>query len=182
MSTRMLAIVVEGRSDAEIIRAILGKEVAKHVRFFTGQGKTSLASVGRNILVDEGGPILVVMDSDTTNQRMADENKGMMRLALSRFAAPEDYDAFQFVPCIEVVFFEAPEALRIFLKRDIPKETLRDGLLIPKVKLAALQGDENATITKGQIDANVGELLATGKQATAFRETVQRLLTQHAEV
>jgi hypothetical protein len=178
MTESTLTIVVEGESDADYLRAILGKDLAKHVRFFVGRGKISLASLGRNILVHEGGPLLVVMDADTTNQRMADEQKGMARLALSRFASAEDFDVFQFVPTIEVIFFEAPEALNRFLKREVPDSTLRQGLLVPKVTLAALR-DTEAT-DNGRIDAHVGELLATGKQALAFREIVQRLLAQHA--
>jgi hypothetical protein len=179
MNEPALTIVVEGSSDVELARAILGPELAKQVRFFTGRGKISLASLGRNILVHEGGPILVVMDADTTNQQMADEQKGMVRLALSRFAADGDYDVFQFVPTIEVVFFEAPEALRL-LNRAVPDSTLRQGLLIPKVTLTAIQG-EDQSITAGPIGARAGEALAAGKQASSFRKAVQRLLTQHAE-
>ncbi len=63
-----LTLVVEGPSDAEFVRAVLGKELTKQTRFFIGRGKMSLASLGRNILVDQGGPVLVVMDADTTNQ------------------------------------------------------------------------------------------------------------------
>jgi hypothetical protein len=178
MNEPVLTIVVEGHSDVELVRALLGEELATRVRFFVGQGKLSLASLARNILVDDGGPVLVVMDADTTNQQKADEEKGMVRLALSRVASPSDYGVFLFTPAIEVVLFEAPEALRELLHRDTTAATLRDGLLIPKATLKTLRGD--ATAMNGRISPHVGELLAASKQAGAFREAVQRLMEQHA--
>ena len=182
MTGTSLTIVVEGQSDVDLIRTILGKELSSQVRFFAGQGKMSLASLGRNILVHEGGPILVVKDADTTNQQLIDEQRGFTRLALSRVATPGDFDVFLFVPTIEIVYFEAPAALRHLLGRDIPPETLREGAVLPKATLAALPRGKAAGPLNGKhIDSDLGELLATGKQATAFKEAVQRLLVQHAE-
>lgn len=178
MNEPALTIVVEGHSDVELVRALLGKELADSVRFFVGQGKLSLTSLARNILVDDGGPVFVVMDADTTNQQKADEQKGMVRLALSQVATPSDYSVFLFTPAIEAVFFEAPEALRGLLNRDVPSTTLRDGLLIPKATLTTLLG-ENAAMN-GHINPHISELLAISKQASAFREAVLRLMKQHA--
>src|SRR5437762_12025506 len=81
-----LSVVVEGPNDAHIIRAVLEKDLAGKLRFFAAGGRVSLATVGRNILVHEGGQVLLVMDSDTRNQRLVDELQSMAFTATSGVA------------------------------------------------------------------------------------------------
>jgi hypothetical protein len=182
MTEPVLKMVVEGPSDAGLIRAILGRELAEQVRFFIAQGRISTTSLGRNILVHEGGPLLVVQDADTTNPQLVDEQRGFVRLALSRFGADGSFDAFFFVPEIEVVFFEAPLALRDCLHRDVSPDILHEGLARPKATLNALRNGKGTKTNDAFTppDSHVGELLGAGKQASAFKETVQHLLIQHA--
>jgi hypothetical protein len=179
MSEPELTIVVEAKSDADLLRLLLGKELASRTRFFAGQGKISLASLARNIFVHEGGPVLVVRDADTTNPQLVEEQKGFTRLALARVASPEDYDVFYFVPEIEVVFFESHAALHKLIGHDASAETLREGVLLPKPTLTTLLGGTPPPYAK--FEPTLGELLAAGKQASAFKASVLRFLTQHAE-
>ena len=79
-----LYIVVEEPADAHIIRGILGKELAGKLRFFAASGRLSLATVGRNILVHEGGPVLLVMDADTRNQQLVERLYASPRTTVER--------------------------------------------------------------------------------------------------
>lgn len=65
-----LKVIVEGLTDAKILRAILGEALSKKVQIFAGQGRASLATVGRNILFHEGGPVLLVRDSETLDPNL----------------------------------------------------------------------------------------------------------------
>src|SRR5262245_6494788 len=118
---RGLKIIVEGATDAQIIRAILGKTLSNKVRIFAGQGRASLATVGRNVLFHEGGPVLLVMDSATLDPQLTAELQSMTRVAMTgaltsgiplsvrTVAEPQRFRVFTFVPEIEAVFFEAPQ-------------------------------------------------------------------------
>src|SRR5262249_14600524 len=136
-----LYIVVEGQTDADLIRSILGKDLAGKLRFFAASGRVSLATVGRNILVHEGGPVLLVMDADTTNPHLVNELQSMAFLATSGVAPPDlarlrDWvKVFAFVPEIEVIFFEAPRSLEVIVGKKVPEEKVQEGLLAPKATL-----------------------------------------------
>src|SRR5438445_6796369 len=111
-----LKIIVEGITDAKIIRAILGEALSKKVRIFAGKGRASLATVGRNVLFHEGGPVLLVMDSDTLDPQLTAELQSMNRVAMSgaitsgvqlpvpTAAESPQFRVFTFVPEIEAVF------------------------------------------------------------------------------
>jgi hypothetical protein len=147
---RTLKIIVESVTDAQIIRAILGKSLSKQVRIFAGQGRASLATVGRNVLFHEGGPVLLVMDSHTLDPQLTAELQSMTRVALSGgitssihlpvppTAEPPQSRVFTFVPEIEAVFFEAPEVLQHTLGKSPSPEKMKDGRLVPKQTLTEL--------------------------------------------
>lgn len=73
MPAEKLIIVTEGKTDVLIIRALLNKELTAGMRFFAGQGRESLVTLGRNLLVHEGGPVLLVMDFSTAELQFKDE-------------------------------------------------------------------------------------------------------------
>lgn len=59
-----IAIVVEGQRDAAILRQLVDQESGVVPRFFAAQGKMSVTSLARNILVHEPSKVLVVLDAD----------------------------------------------------------------------------------------------------------------------
>ncbi len=134
-----LTIVVEGRSDAILLRRLLSKHEAIPLRFYAAQGRESLATLGRNILVHEGAPVLVVMDADTLDPRRAVEDCRMVEILLRRFSAEDQSAAFAFVPELEVVFFEAPSVLvRRFGPEIVSQSTIERGRLQPKATLRGI--------------------------------------------
>jgi hypothetical protein len=135
---RKVSIVVEGRTDAQLLRKILLKEELADIRFFAAQGRISLSTVARNIVVHEGCPVFVVMDADTLDEAAAEEAR-LDTLATIRYVAGTiSIDAFAFVPEIEVVFFESPGVLERTLGGRIKEIDLRIGLAEPKRRLEAL--------------------------------------------
>jgi hypothetical protein len=179
-----LYVVVESRSDADLIRAILGNEIASRIRFFAAGGRASLATVGRNILVHEGGPILLVMDSETRSEQLVDEQKSMVFLAMSGVAPPnlaglrEWVKVFAFVPEIEVIFFEAATVLELLLGKKVPEEKLQEGMLVPKATLTGLLADAKTSHQAliASITPDVASVVTTGRQARALKTTIESML------
>jgi hypothetical protein len=180
MTRPTLQVVVEGKTDALILRAILRKEVTERLRFFAGQGQLSLATLGRNLLVHEGGPVLIVMNSDTLNQQLADELQSMTRLAVSGVAQGGSCQVLTFVPTIEVISFEAPQALARLLGKAVSAEKVKEGLLVPKETLMELLGDEKPKVDYlafvQSIDTQSARILASGKQARELEQTIESML------
>lgn len=178
MSSR-ITIVVEGQSDAILLRKLLPDTLARVSRFFAGGGRAALATVARNVLTDEGGPLLIVMDADTLDHSQADLNGSMVRATLRRFSAAEGIDVFAFVPEQEIVFFEAPFVLqRRFGKDRVPQHLLDRGFLAPKETLGMLlRGYENKReVWFRQLTEEDEIELRSGTQAAQFVTSVQTLL------
>lgn len=169
-----LCIVVEGRSDVAILRALLPGPMARRFQFFAGQGRIGLPTLGRNILVHEGNPVLLVMDAGTFSQSAADEARGMARAALRQFSDEDHSDAFAFVPEIEVIFFEAAP---ILTRRGIDPSRLERGLDRPKLILGEELKKAGQTL-EGFVEGLAEEDLADlrgGPQAGRFLQVVERL-------
>jgi hypothetical protein len=191
MSTQAsLSVVVEGPADARIIRAVLGKELSAALRFFATGGRASLATIGRNILVHEGDPVLLVMNSYTRNQHLVEELQSMAFVATSGMAPSGParsggwVKVFSFVPEIEVLFFEAPQSLELILGKKVPEEKIEEGLLAPEAVLLKVFGNGQInyeTLATG-MSPEVASLLAGGKQAQALRATIESMLSPAAAV
>jgi hypothetical protein len=185
-----LYVVVEGPMDAHLIRAILGKDLTEKLRFFAAGGGVSLATLARNILVHEGGPVLLVMDSNTRNQHLVDEQKSMAFIATSGVAPPtlprlnEWVKVFAFVPEIEVMFFEAPQSLEVILGKKVPEEKIQEGLLAPKATLVKLldEGKVNYQKLVTNMAPQVASILAPGSQAQALKATVESMMAPAVKV
>ncbi len=185
-----LKIIVEGNTDAQIIRAILGEVLAKKVKIFAGQGRASLASVGRNILVHEGGPVLLVMDSDTLDLRLAAELESMTKVAMSgaltsgaqypvpTSAGTPEFRVFTFIPEIEAAFFEAPEALHRMLGKSSSEEKVRDGCRLPKHTLSELLSDGDGGRKYVTFFSNIDPGIASGAQAKELKKMVELMLSR----
>jgi hypothetical protein len=173
-----LSIVVRARSDAILLRRLLSKRESIPLQFYAAEGVISLATVGRNILVHEGAPVLVVMDAETYNPRKAKEECGLVEMLLRRFSAEEDSAAFAFVPELEIVFFEAPSVLvRSFGPEIVSPSTLERGQYQPKTTLRGiLQG---AGISRESYFKQLGvediDELRRGNQLSRLIEVVEGL-------
>jgi hypothetical protein len=174
-----LTIVVEGRSDAILLRRLLSEQKAIPLRFYAAQGRMSLASLGRNILVHEGAPVLVVMDGDTLNPRNADEACRLVEVLLRRFSAEDQSAAFAFVPESEVVFFEEPSVLvRRFGPEVVSQSMIERGRLQPRAVLGGIL--KGAGLTREayfkELSGEEIDGLRRGEQASRLIDVVEGLM------
>ena len=169
-------VVTEGKTDALIIRTLLNKDLKTGMRFFAAQGRESLVTLGRNLLVHEGDPVLLVMDVATAELPYRDEMVAETMRALSTFGAPGTFQVFVFTPEIEIVFFEAPEVLEKMFGTPITRCTLEEGRVKPKSVLNRLQTESHNSSMEAlirKLDEQAIESLSHGKQAMALTEQIR---------
>lgn len=178
-------IVVQGLTDAQLLRSFLPERQLKHFRFFAGQGRLSLTSLARNILVEEGVPVLIVMDAETYSHANAEESRSLTMAAL-RSASPTGlFDVFTFIPEIEVVLFEAASFLEKRLGTELLESVISQGFLAPKRTLVDLVSGHDSGKEEVDLKALIGEGSAeeirAGKQATALLAAIDALLSAWAD-
>jgi hypothetical protein len=100
MSDFKLRIIAESPSDIHFIRKLLYRELVSEMKFYASQGKVSAVTVARNILVHEGGPVLLAIDSDTLDIERQREYEATA-LAAVEVAYARDYIMMQ--PLFETV-------------------------------------------------------------------------------
>lgn len=137
---KSLAVIVEGRRDALVLKHLLADSV-EHLRFFVAGGKASVVTVARNVLFHEDVNVLVVADADTDSKEQAVEQKRTMLTLLQAIAPGKRADVFLFMPELESVFVETtlvspiPELVKL---QELAEDDMPDK---PRVVLnAALKG------------------------------------------
>ncbi len=174
-----LGIVVEGKMNARLLRRLLAPQPVTEARFFAIDGRISLATVGRNILVQEGGPVLIVEDSLSLDVNHSEESRAITAAALRQFASDEDFAVFAFIPEIEIMFFETPDTLRRVFG-PLVDDCMREGLLAPKRTLNDLLARDGRDLYVMHVLANLDDdsvrTLRTGTQVKSLIATIERLL------
>lgn len=135
--TSGLIVVVEQRSDAAIFRRLIARSLDVHTRFFVSRGQ-SIGSLARSILRSEGGPVLAVPDTFTTNADKVEEARGTMHFAISMVAPEAAFEVHAFSPEADVIFYEAPCVLERHFGREICGMELELGGLDPRRQLERL--------------------------------------------
>ncbi|SRR6266568_5264757 len=110
-------IVVEGKSDLAIIRALLPPDLLAACQFKASEGRSTLVSVARTHLIKHHAPTAVMLDTDTLDPTVIRETIQMTRHLIGTVAGKTAFDIIYCIPHLEAVFFEAPVDLqRIFPK------------------------------------------------------------------
>ena len=181
MTTRpTLTIVVEDQLDAAILRSILNQTHSEGMRYYSAAGRLSPVTVGRNLLVHEKNPVLVVVDSDTLDPRQSADIASMAGALLGAVAPETRFAVFAFVPEFEVIFFEAPSALETLIGAPVSQETVREGLFTPRRTLEKLLADGKAKLPYQtlpiRLDRTSVSQLREGPQLKSLVRTVERML------
>lgn len=175
-------VVAEDLLDVVFLNRVIQRALSVTPRFFTGDGQIALASLARNILVHDGGPVFVVMDAETMNGDTADEARAMTRMALGHVSSGDAFDVCAFVPQLEVVFFEAPAVLRRRLGGHVHGAELELGRFSPAQTLDALlarSGRDPESFVRELDDCDLDVLLA-GPQLARFIAAADALFSSTA--
>lgn len=116
---RKTVVVVEGKTDEMILKAILPADVNKRARFVVGSGRYSAQSLARTILAYERQPVALVLDAETMDESSVKEQLAYLRKALSEVAIDLPCEAFLAVPEIEAIFFESKSLIEKWAQRSL---------------------------------------------------------------
>ena len=181
-----LNIVVEDRLDAKLLRKYLPKIEGLTPRYYASAGKVSLATMARNLLVHEEGSVLVVMDTDSLNPQMAQQERLLTLATLRLVADVTRFDAFAFCPEHEVIFFETPDILERYWPgaEALSKASLERVGYAPKRELAKLLEAANLTAEQwfASLTAEDGEILRRSGQASHLVGLFEKLAAESHEL
>ena len=141
-------IVVEGPTDAAILRAILPGELLQDVQFVTGQGRYGAESMARKLLITERIPTVLVIDADVEQESIVQEQRQDLDFLLKQAAVGIPYQILLAVPEIEAVFFQDRGVLESLLCRQFTDLEWHLAQQQPRVLLDTLPGGSLAFVTQ----------------------------------
>lgn len=172
-------IIAEGLHDIVLLKKYLPHMEGLSLRWFAAQGKISLSTLARNILVHEGGPVFIVADSDTLKERRMEDERAMLLALLGNVAGREAFEVFCYMPEHEVVFFEAPQILQNYFKEKLEPHIIELGKRDAKHTLDTLLKPRGITRAQwyDELTQQDCEALRRGDQATKLLEKFDQLLS-----
>ena len=97
-------LVVEGRSDVDILRRLLPPGVLRRLEFVGGDGKSSAISTARTLLAIGDRPVGLLVDADTTRHSEVVREHQTITELLHRAGHGLKYQVFLAVPDLDYVF------------------------------------------------------------------------------
>jgi hypothetical protein len=108
-------IVLERKSDIEIIRALLPADLLAACQLVGSEGRSTLVSVARTHIIKHHAPTAVMLDTDTLDPTIIAEIVQTTRHLIGAVAGDTAFDIIYCIPHLEAIFFEASVDLqRIF--------------------------------------------------------------------
>lgn len=98
-------IIVEGRTDQQFVRVLLPEKFRDNVNVVASGGKSAAISLCRSILVTRQKPTVLIVDSNTTDEREMSEQRIILNDLLLQAAGNAPYQIEFAVPEIESVLF-----------------------------------------------------------------------------
>lgn len=125
-------VMVEGVLDKYILETILPQDIVAQSKFIIGNGYNIALSKARSILISSQLPLLLILDSDTTDQTTIEEKKDFICQYVGKLASPGRFHVVMAVPEIEILFFQNREALELLVGSEITQEQWYLGQSKPK--------------------------------------------------
>ena len=169
-----VSIFVEGPTDAALVGRLLADlEPKAQFRIIVAGDRNAARPLARLQLVTRHEPVILIIDSDTTDEESARAQQNDPNDYLAWGASTTPYKVVQFIPEIEVVFFDDPSVLRAIVGREVDPHIRAAGIQAPRRILEmltqgrdrqriidALDDDEIETLRKQPIIADLREFLA----------------------
>jgi hypothetical protein len=130
-------VVVEGPSDAEILRAVLDPRLLEGVGIVPAGGLANMASLARSLLVRRSVPVAIFADADSLQEEVVGERRDQFKDLVHAVAGKTSSTVVLAVPEVEAVFFSVPDLIRGVFGQ-APTELMALGRRDPKGVLAQL--------------------------------------------
>lgn len=180
-----LFIVVEGPADEQIIGAVMAAMAVRGpYEIVCAEGKSHAVSVAGTMLTLDEGPVVLVLDADTTSEHLLAEQSADLHALLNRAANSELWRVVFFVPELESVLLHDETVVRRIFGRplDEVEQALRD--VAPKKALDRLlqstHGDWSEVVERVRTDAELAAMIAKAPGMKEIVEFAQRVISNAA--
>lgn len=135
----MLHILVEGSFDRELVKRLLADlDQSYNFRVQTVQGRNAGRPIARKCLLIHREPIVFIIDADTSDAHEVQQYQRDLEDYLSWGGHGVNYKVIQFVPELEVIFFEKPGPLERLLGHPLDEHQKVAGRFAPREVLKGL--------------------------------------------
>lgn len=170
----MITVFAEGVTDQVLLTRLLSDlRTEGGVRIVASGGSDAARPLARKQLLVSRDPVALVIDSDTTDPAKVTQQQRELEDYLRWGAQGTPFIVVQFVPQIEIIFFQHPAVLRRLLRTEVDEHAIFAGKFAPKAfveGLLASSGSEGLSGILGRLtDQDVAELREN--------DTVKRLRT-----
>ncbi len=178
-------IIVEDRTDQQFVRVLLPEKFRDNVNVVASGGKSAAISLCRSILVTRQKPTVLVVDSNTTDEREINEQRIILNDLLLQAAGNAPYQIEFAVPEIESVLFCDATALEFILGvamtdgEKIAAKYNPKGVLADMLRRARIGGESDFLSTLGKEDAAKFSDCSLIANITTFLENKLQLPPMH---
>jgi hypothetical protein len=131
-------IVLEGRDDVAIVRALLPPDLLAACELQLSGGRSTLVSVARTHLIKYHAPIALLFDTDTLDPTVIAETVRTTRHLMQSIAGGTPVEVIYCIPEIEAVFFDGSIDFRRLFPRFDDIFILQFARTQPKQQLGVL--------------------------------------------
>jgi hypothetical protein len=181
----MITVFAEGHSDEVVLSRLVSDLVpAEEIRLVASGGRDAARPLARKQLLLTREPVALVIDSDTTDSMRVAQQQRDLEDYLRWGAQGAGFAVIQFVPEIEVIFFQQPAVLRRALGQDIDASAVIAGKFAPAAMLKQLMAqagiDSFSTLVARLDEADLAEL-RTVEPVAALRRFLQQPVLESVE-
>jgi hypothetical protein len=94
-------IITESESDAEILKKLVPKSIARNTEFVAGSSRYSAQSLARSILAVRRLPVVLVVDAETENRDAVRYQEELLTESLRQVSPGIPFDVLVAVPRVE---------------------------------------------------------------------------------
>ncbi|WP_153115142.1 hypothetical protein [Rhodocyclus tenuis] len=160
----MVHIYVDGETDSRLVQLLLDDLRTVSYQIIVANGRNAIRPRARKALLMKRVPVALIVDADTTDEHQAAMQQRELDDYLAWGSNHSEYKVIQFIPEIEVLFFEAPKTLALLTGREISAEMQAAGKAAPRKVLSTLLNiRDRAKLFSCLSQANLEELRAHPK-------------------
>jgi hypothetical protein len=135
----MTTVFAEGETDRALLACLLSDlRPGRELRIVASGGSDAARPLARKQLLLSRDPVALVIDSDTTDAERISQQQRDLEDYLRWGAQGTPFSVVQFVPHIEIIFFDHPVVLRRLLGADVDEHAVFAGKFAPKAVLERL--------------------------------------------
>jgi hypothetical protein len=124
-------VVTEGPADVVLLKRVLQGRTRETPEIIAAGGKSAVISFAQSLMVSRHVPVASVLDADTVDTQLADEQERIYSDRLAAYAHGVPCAVFLAVPELEHLLFESPSILKRELGVEIPQKDAQEATVKP---------------------------------------------------